>query len=318
MNRGMCRAAALCAVMLMCLITNAARAIAPDDAGGFVVLSDYVPDIIQEIRYFSTYNFVGERIDGYDEPVALLTREAALALREVSQELGEKGYRLKIFDAYRPQMAVDHFVRWARDASDVQMKAFFYPELNKDELFRGRYISSHSGHSRGSTVDLTLFDMNTGREVDMGGTFDYFGKLSHPGYSGITEEQRVNRMLLRDAMVAHGFQPISTEWWHFTLAGEPYPNTSFTFPVCVDAIVRQTGGLRLEKGMRGENVLRCQEQLIRAGFLTGDADGIFGQMTKAAVMAMQEQCGLVPTGIYTGAEEEMINAIINNALEIAP
>ncbi len=203
-----------------------------DDASGFVLVSDVVPDVILEIRYYSTYNFVGDRVDGYEEPIALLTAEAAAALAEVSDDLAEKGYRLKIYDAYRPQMAVDHFVRWAEDFDDTRMKDYFYPELEKDQLFPQGYIAEHSGHSRGSTVDLTLFDMNTEKEVDMGGTFDYFGELSHPDYKGITEEQYNNRMILREAMLAHGFKPLPEEWWHFTLADEPYPETYFTFPVC--------------------------------------------------------------------------------------
>ncbi len=206
-----------------------------DDASGFVLLSEAVPDAILEIRYYSTYNFVGDRIDGYEEPLAFLTREAAAALREVSDELVGMGYRLKIFDAYRPQMAVTHFMNWALDPDDVRMKAYFYPELDKKVLFPQGYIAEHSGHSRGSTVDLTLFDMTTGREVDMGGTFDYFGELSHPDYTGITEEQYANRMLLREVMLKHGFKPLAEEWWHFTLADEPFPDTYFTFPINSDS-----------------------------------------------------------------------------------
>ncbi|MBQ1534184.1 MAG: M15 family metallopeptidase [Erysipelotrichaceae bacterium] len=160
-----------------------------DDASGFVLLSEAVPDVILEIRYYSTYNFVGDRIDGYEEPVAILSKEAAEALKQVSDELVAKGYRLKIFDAYRPQKAVTHFMNWALDKDDMRMKEYFYPELEKDVLFPQGYIMEHSGHSRGSTVDLTLFDMGTGKEVDMGGTFDYFGELSHPDYTDLTEEQ---------------------------------------------------------------------------------------------------------------------------------
>ena len=207
-----------------------------DDSSDFVLLSDAVPDAILEIRYYSTYNFVGDRIDGYEQPVALLTREAAAALREVSDELVARGYRLKIYDAYRPQMAVAHFMRWALDYDDTRMKAYLYPELEKDQLFPQGYISDHSGHSRGSTVDLTLFDMNTEKEADMGGPFDYFGKLSHPDYKGITEEQYANRMTLREAMSAHRFKPLEEEWWHFTLEKEPYPDTYFTFPVSIDSV----------------------------------------------------------------------------------
>ena len=206
------------------------------DPSGFVLLADYVPHIVQEIRYYSTYNFVGDRIDGYEEPLAFLTKEAAAALKEVSDDLVAKGYRLKIFDAYRPQMAVTHFMNWALDPNDARMKDYFYPELEKDQLFPQGYIAEHSGHSRGSTVDLTLFDMTTEKEVDMGGTFDYFGERSHPDYTGITEEQYANRMILRDAMLAHGFKPLAEEWWHFTLENEPYPDTYFTFPINSDSL----------------------------------------------------------------------------------
>ena len=207
-----------------------------EDSSDFVLLSEAVPDAILEIRYYSTYNFVGDRIDGYEEPVALLTKEAADALKEVSDDLEEQGYRLKIFDAYRPQMAVDNFVEWAEDVDDTKMKDYFYPELDKSVLFDQGYIAEHSGHSRGSTVDLTLFDMETEKEVDMGGTFDYFGELSHPDYTGITDEQYENRMILRNAMMKHGFKPLDEEWCHFTLEDEPYPDTYFTFPVSSDSV----------------------------------------------------------------------------------
>ena len=230
------------AVLLMLLVVMtgavsvAKEAVLSDDASGFVLLSEAVPDAILEMRYYSTFNFVGDRIDGYEEPVALLTREAAAALKKVSDDLVSKGYRLKIYDAYRPQRAVDHFVRWAKDPDDTRMKRYFYPELDKEELFPRGYIARHSGHSRGSAVDLTLFDMASEKEADMGGTFDYFGKLSHTDARGITGEQYENRMLLREAMVARGFKPLDKEWWHFTLRDEPYPNTYFTFPVSSDAV----------------------------------------------------------------------------------
>ena len=211
-----------------------------DDASGFVVLTDVVPDAILEIRYFSTYNFVGDRIDGYLQPTALMTKEAAQALKLVSDDLRKKGYRLKIYDAYRPQRAVSHFVRWAKDFTDTRMKSYFYPELEKNVLFPLGYIAEHSGHSRGSTVDLTLFDMTTEKEADMGGTFDFFGKLSHPDYKKITKKQYRNRMILREAMLARGFKPLAEEWWHFTLKDEPYPDTYFTFPVSEESVKRNT------------------------------------------------------------------------------
>ena len=201
------------------------------DPSGFVVLADFVPSLVQEIRYHSTFNFIGERIDGYEEPCALLTKEAARALKAVSSELIVQGYRLKIFDAYRPACAVRHFVLWGIEDQDVRMKPYFYPDLDKTSLFAEGYIAKRSSHSRGSTVDLTLLDMRTGKEADMGSPFDLFGEISHPDYRGITEEQYENRMLLQRAMIRGGFVPLPCEWWHFTLKDEPYPDTYFEFPV---------------------------------------------------------------------------------------
>ena len=223
-----------------------------DDSSEFVNLTDAVPDAILEIRYYGTYNFVGARIDGYEQPTALLTKKAAEALKAVSADVNSQGYRLKIYDAYRPQCAVDHFVRWAQDKDDTKMKPYFYPDLDKSVLFAQDYIMEKSGHTRGSTLDLTLFDMASEKELDMGGTFDWFGPESHPDFCGnpetgeytgdnskspavpkrsITPEQFENRMILRRAMLSHGFKPLDTEWWHFTLADEPFPDTYFTFPV---------------------------------------------------------------------------------------
>ena len=201
------------------------------DPSGFVVLADYVPHIVQEIRYYSTYNFIGERIDGYEEPCAILTLEAARALKAVSVEMLVQGYRLKVFDAYRPSRAVKHFVFWGIEDQDVRMKPYFYPELEKQELFSKGYVASKSSHSRGSTVDLTLLDMDTGKELDMGSPFDLFSEVSHPDYRGITQAQYENRMLLQRVMLRNGFEPIDCEWWHFTLGQEPYPDTYFDFPV---------------------------------------------------------------------------------------
>ena len=202
-----------------------------DDSEGFVSISEAIPDVLLDIRYYSTFNFIGERVDGYMQPVALLTKEASECLKEVSDELNAEGYRLKVFDAYRPQMAVDHFMRWAQDMNDVRMKGFFYPDIDKNALIPEGYIAAHSGHSRGSTVDLTLFDMRTQKEMDMGSPFDFFGSCSHTDYHGISKEQHMNRLILRKAMLAHGFRSLQTEWWHFTLKNEPYPDTFFTFPV---------------------------------------------------------------------------------------
>lgn len=197
----------------------------------FVMITDIIPDAILEIRYYSTYNFVGERIDGYEAPVAWMTRQAADSLKVVNDELKAKGYRLKIWDAYRPQRAVNHFIRWAENVQDTAMKAVFYPMVDKSLLFEQGYIWARSSHSRGSTVDLTLVDAATGKELDMGSPFDWFGEESHPDYINTTEEVKRNRHILWDAMLTHGFTMIDSEWWHFTLANEPYPDTYFDFPV---------------------------------------------------------------------------------------
>ncbi len=207
------------------------RKTAVNDTSDFVLLSDFVPSIVQEIRYFSTYNFIGDRIDGYEQPVAIITKEAARVLKAVSNEMNVKGYRLKFFDAYRPATAVKHFVLWGIEDLDQRMKPFFYPDLEKQSLFELGYIASQSSHSRGSTVDLTLLDMETGKEIDMGSPFDFFSEKSHPDYKGVTDEQYENRMLLQNVMVKYGFVPIDCEWWHFTLADEPFPDTYFEFPV---------------------------------------------------------------------------------------
>ena len=196
-----------------------------------VNITDVVPDVLLEIRYFSTFNFIGDRIDGYLEPTALLTKEAAMALKAASDDFISKGWRVKIFDAYRPQTAVDHFVRWAKDLDDQRMKDIFYPDVPKDKLFELGFIAEHSGHSRGSTVDLTLFDMKKGYDADMGGGFDFFGDVSHYDYAALTHEQYNNRKLLRDVMMENGFVPYEKEWWHFTLKDEPYPDKYFDYPV---------------------------------------------------------------------------------------
>ncbi len=201
------------------------------DPSGFVLLADFVPNLIQEIRYYTTYNFVGERIDGYEEPCALLTKEAARALKAVSNEAAVLGYRLKIYDAYRPVCAVRHFILWGIEDQDIRMKPYFYPALEKQELFSKGYIAKQSSHSRGSAVDLTLFDMSSGKELDMGGPFDLFSETSHPDFRGVTDEQYENRMTLRGMMTRNGFAPVSCEWWHFRLKDEPYPDTYFEFPV---------------------------------------------------------------------------------------
>lgn len=198
---------------------------------GFVSLGQFIPDVLLDMRYYGTYNFVGTRIDGYESPCALLTWEAAAALAQVSVDALALGFRLRLYDAYRPRRAVAHFARWAEDLSDTRMKPYFYPDVDKADLFRLGFIARRSGHSRGSTVDLTLFDMAAGRDLDMGGAFDFFGPRSHPDYPALSPAQRANRDLLRRLMVRRGFCPLSTEWWHFTLENEPYPATYFDFPV---------------------------------------------------------------------------------------
>lgn len=236
-------------ILMGALLTSCEKAdiavLPEEDSSDFVLVADVVPEVILEIRYYSTYNFIGDRIPGYEEPVALLTRQAADSLKAVSDELLQQGYRLKVFDAYRPQCAVDYFMAWAKDIDDVRMKPYFYPELDKSVLIPQEYIAEKSGHTRGSTIDLTLFDMNTEREVDMGCTYDYFGVASHPdvqpgqevgAYKPINEEQYRHRMILREAMLRHGFKPYDCEWWHFTLKNEPYPDTYFTFPISTKAV----------------------------------------------------------------------------------
>ena len=198
----------------------------------FVLLNDELPEAIYDIRYFTDNNFIGRRIDGYEGSFAILTKQAATALKAVSEEFSGKGLKLKIFDGFRPQRAVDHFVRWAEDISDTKMKESYYPDVDKKNLFKEGYIAEKSGHSRGSTIDLTVVDSATGEELDMGSGFDFFGEISHPLYQGeLTEKQKENRMLLRETMLKHGFLPLESEWWHFTLKDEPFPDTYFDFPV---------------------------------------------------------------------------------------
>lgn len=200
----------------------------PDD---FVELSAFAPAILLEVRYLGSDNFVGEPIDGYEAPLVYMSRQSAEALLEVQARLAQFGLGLKVFDAYRPQRAVDHFVRWAEDLDDERMKPRFYPEVEKANLFSDGYIAARSGHSRGSTVDLTLVDLASGEELDMGTPWDFFDLASWPDSQEVTTQQQANRLLLRSLMLAAGFQPLSTEWWHFTLRDEPYTETFFDFPV---------------------------------------------------------------------------------------
>src|SRR5215813_13566587 len=198
---------------------------------GFVDVKEFIPSAQLDIRYYTTNNFVGSRIDGYDAPKCLLTREAAVALKNVQEELARNGQSLKIFDCYRPQHAVDHFMRWAKDSSDQKMKSKYYPSIDKENLFKNGYIAAKSGHSRGSTLDLTIIDLESNRELDMGTDFDFFDPLSHTVNSRIGKSQQDNRIDLKSVMERNGFENLEEEWWHFTLKNEPYPDQYFDFKV---------------------------------------------------------------------------------------
>ena len=198
---------------------------------GFVYIHEVVPDVVLDIRYFSEDNFMGTRVDGYRRPVTLISKEAARALIEVQKELNQQGLGLKIFDAYRPQKAVNHFVRWSNDPADILTKERYYPALPKDRLFDLGYIARKSGHTRGSTADLTIVRLATGEELDMGSPWDFFGEISHHDSPLVDDKAAANRNLLRKVMIDHGFKPITTEWWHYTLENEPFPETYFDFDV---------------------------------------------------------------------------------------
>lgn len=205
-------------------------------ADGFVDVSNELPDVILDLRYFTNCNFIGERVTGYDEPIAILTRAAADALARVCRELAPLGYRVKIFDAYRPQRAVDMFKAWSLDASDTRMKSIFYPNVDKSEIISRGYIAERSSHSRCSTVDVTIAYADSGEDADMGSAFDHFDVRSHSDFDGLNSEQARSRKILRDAMTGNGFGTISSEWWHFTLIDEPYPDTYFDVPLTSDAL----------------------------------------------------------------------------------
>lgn len=198
---------------------------------GFVYLSDVDASIQKELRYLGTNNFIGKQIDGYKNDCVIVSKETAFALKKVQTILIKKGLSLKIFDTYRPQQAVDHFVRWAKVLEDTLMKKQYYPKVPKSQLFNLGFIASKSGHTRGSTVDLTIVDTKTGKELDMGSPYDFFGNESHPFYKKISKKQKENRMLLREIMLENGFKPYDNEWWHFTLRKESFPKTYFNFPV---------------------------------------------------------------------------------------
>jgi zinc D-Ala-D-Ala dipeptidase len=205
-----------------------------DTSSAFVDANDVVPDLVVEMRYAGDHNFVGTRIDGYERRLCLLTRKAAAALADVQRDLAERGLGLKVFDCYRPARAVAQFVRWAQDLSDTRRKSEFYPDVDKRELFKEGYIAERSGHSRGSTVDLTLVRLEDGKpaaEVEMGTCFDLFSPRSWPTDTSVSLEAQRNRATLVAAMTRRGFKAYEKEWWHFTLADEPFPDTYFDFPV---------------------------------------------------------------------------------------
>ncbi|MBR1820180.1 MAG: M15 family metallopeptidase [Clostridia bacterium] len=198
---------------------------------GFVALSDIAPKVLQELRYATAFNFIGRPVDGYAANRAYLSREAADALRAASEDAGKQGYLLKVYDGYRPQRAVDHFNRWVLDAADTRMKKWFYPDVEKADLYALDFLGRRSSHSRGSAVDLTLFDMLEGRDADMGGPFDFFGPISHFHCDILTSAQAERRALLRQIMTERGFAPLESEWWHFRLIDEPFPDTWFDFVI---------------------------------------------------------------------------------------
>ncbi len=198
---------------------------------GFVYIDDVITDVVIELRYAGYNNFVGQPVDGYESEKCIISADAAYALKRAQATLKIFGLGLKIFDAYRPQRAVDHFVRWASDTTDTMMKQQYYPSVRKSDLFEKGYIAEKSGHSRGSTVDLTLVDLNTGEELDMGSPWDFFDEKSHGNHAGVNVQQRANRLLLNFVLTEYGFYPYVKEWWHFTLSNEPYPDTFFDFVI---------------------------------------------------------------------------------------
>ena len=213
---------------LICFVFSSCYAQLPN---GFVYVEDVIPDLEVELRYFTSNNFVGKPIEGYHSNKLILTLESAQALKLVHEALQEQNLCLKVYDGYRPQSAVNHFIKWARDLNDTINKHTFYPDVKKRNLFKEEYIASKSGHSRGSTLDLTIIDGNTGIPLDMGSAYDFFGQESWVDFTNITEKQKANRQLLQRFMLKFGFRNYPKEWWHFTLRGEPFRDTYFDFAV---------------------------------------------------------------------------------------
>lgn len=221
----------LCLILGLGLFTLCLSAQEKTMPSDFVYVKDIIPKISLEMRYFGSHNFTGRPIRGYEKPVAILTKRAALALQQVEKHLNKKGLGLKIYDSYRPQRAVDNFKSWSLKTDDTIAKREFYPLLDKKNLFNLGFIASKSGHSRGSTVDLTLISLKDQKEIDMGGPFDFFGAVSHHQYTNLSARQKENRKILKEAMAKFGFKAYDKEWWHYTLQDEPYRKTYFDFIV---------------------------------------------------------------------------------------
>lgn len=198
---------------------------------GFVYISEFINNIDEAILYATDDNFLGSIVNGYLAPKAILSRQATTALVGVQHAANTQSLSLKIFDAYRPQQAVKHFLRWIGEEESPTLKQRFHPEFSKAQLFEEGYLASQSAHSRGSTIDLTLISQETGKEVDMGTEFDFFGEASWTSYQKLSSKQKANRHYLQEIMSASGFQPFELEWWHFTLVNEPFPDTFFDFLV---------------------------------------------------------------------------------------
>jgi len=217
------------------LFANAMR-IVKSKPHDFVNVQEIIPSIRVDMKYYGSDNFVGRRIKGYSAPLCLLTEKAALALKAVQEQLIQNDLSLIVYDCYRPQTSVNDFVQWAQTSSDNKLKAKYYPNVNKSNLFKNGYIAYHSGHSRGSTVDLSIVSIDSRLKIlpdklDFGSGFDFFDPSAHPSYKKLPAQVKINRLFLQNLMMGAGFLPLETEWWHFTLKNEPYPNTYFDFPI---------------------------------------------------------------------------------------
>jgi D-alanyl-D-alanine dipeptidase len=216
-------------LILICLISCSEPK--QDGKENFVQVHEVIPNVVYDIRYYSTDNFVGAKVDGYLAPIAFITKKASAGLVQVQNELNIEGLGLKIFDAYRPQKGVDHFVRWGAIPSDTLTKEKYYPEIKKANVFDLGYVATKSGHSRGSTLDLTIINLDSKKALDMGSPWDYFGEISHHDSPLVSQQQTANRNKLRSIMSKYGFKQYDNEWWHYTLNDEPFPVTYFNFDV---------------------------------------------------------------------------------------